>query len=134
MLFWLYLDWGVDSLFCVAVDSMLSSIRIGCTFYQQLWGIRASNQTNQQRTSQYVFPSSFFLSFLYFLSLLFIPLLFFFGFIINDNIDEEAADKIICKICLEREINTALLPCRHSCLCLGKDNLSSFVPFILYPH
>jgi len=28
-----------------------------------------------------------------------------------------SVDKILCKVCLEREINTAFLPCRHSATC-----------------
>jgi len=35
----------------------------------------------------------------------------------KDSPGEETMDKLLCKICLEREIDTALLPCRHSCLC-----------------
>jgi len=35
----------------------------------------------------------------------------------NETPQEDLIEKVTCKICLEREINTAFLPCKHSCAC-----------------
>jgi len=52
---------------------------------------------------------------------------------INEEKIDYSSDPLLCKICLEKEINTAFLPCRHSIVCEDCSILIELCPLCRNP-